>query len=152
MITDISGLGKLVIILKTIFHQGESLKIWWVKILKRLLMISKQLYTLLLVVESMVVTPLCKVFFVFVVVMVLNKSNKWNLLKCFNYYPLCSMLWGVLSVCLSVCDTKRILEKDFLIVLNIEKLEISHRRTSAYFGVASVVHFIHNASSFLLSV
>ena len=65
MITDISGLGKLVIILKTIFHQGESLKIWWVKILKRLLMISKQQYTLLLVVESMVVTLLCKVFFCF---------------------------------------------------------------------------------------
>ena len=64
-----------------------------------------------------------------------------------------------LSVCLSVFLSmikKNILEKDFLIVYtsskHIEKLEISHRRTSAYLGVANAIRCIHRSSAFLLSV
>ena len=60
---------------------------------------------------------------------------------------------GRLSVCLSVHDQKKNIGKDFLIVYkHIEKLEISHRRTSAYLGVANEVHCIHSFRSFLIII
>ena len=91
-----------------------------------------------------------------VTVIAVKVSMTWY--KSIPHHPVQFAVLGVkrlvLSVCLSVCDTKKISENDFPKVYtsskHIKKLKISRRRTSAYLGVANAVHCIHNSSAICL--